>query len=506
MKKIVTLCLTAGMLLGVATGASAIDFKAKGQWVMGFGMLDTYYQGHNGSDTFAAMQRIRLQIDAVASETLSGTVSFEMGDTTWGNVGSGGALGADGRIVELRNAYIDWYVPNTELSIRMGIQPLTMPNVAGGSAILDDMVAGVVASYRINDMASIGFAWARPYNDNWVSEDDDNPSNYLDNLDLFTVFVPLKGDGWKITPWALGGMIGRNVPLSVGGASAGYATAGIVPSFVGKGATFANGVGLGDAVYDAVEDSGYATALFFGLPMGFTFGGGWNIELDLNYGSITGLGDAKDVTFANGGHLHTTDISLDRRGWLAKALVEYKMDWGTPGLFGWYGSGDDGDIDNGSEMMPYFSAVGNFTSFMGDGNELGYSYWTGGDNNGYDQMLSYSGTWGVGLHIKDMSFIEDLSHTFRVAYWRGTNDPDMAKYVGNAFSNVGGNGTIYLTTNDYMLEFNLDTTYEIYENLDAIVQLGYIINGVDGETWDKYDGDHDKRDGYKAGIFFNYSF
>ena len=36
MKKLMTLALAAGMLLGAATGASAIDFKAKGQWLMGF--------------------------------------------------------------------------------------------------------------------------------------------------------------------------------------------------------------------------------------------------------------------------------------------------------------------------------------------------------------------------------------------------------------------------------------------------------------------------------------
>ena len=34
MKRICTLLLAASMLLGVATGASAIDFKAKGQWLM----------------------------------------------------------------------------------------------------------------------------------------------------------------------------------------------------------------------------------------------------------------------------------------------------------------------------------------------------------------------------------------------------------------------------------------------------------------------------------------
>ena len=98
------------------------------------------------------MQRLRLQLDAVASESLSGTVYFEIGDTTWGQNSSGGALGADSNsVVELKNAYIDWMVPNTALKFRMGIQTITMPNVAGGSAVLDDDAAGIVANYQFNE-------------------------------------------------------------------------------------------------------------------------------------------------------------------------------------------------------------------------------------------------------------------------------------------------------------------------------------------------------------------
>jgi len=165
MKKLMTLALAAGMLLGAATGASAIDFKAKGQWLMGFAAGDgalvshkkaakanNYNKATNTDDTFSAMQRLRLQLDAVASESLSGTVYFEIGDTTWGQNSSGGALGADSNsVVELKNAYIDWMVPNTDLKFRMGIQNIAMPNVAGGSAVLDDDVAGIVANYQFNE-------------------------------------------------------------------------------------------------------------------------------------------------------------------------------------------------------------------------------------------------------------------------------------------------------------------------------------------------------------------
>ena len=108
MKKIATLLLAAGLVFGAATGVSAIDFKAKGQWIMSFdyGQNHAFTGGNgrtgngNGEDEFEARQRVRLQLDAVASEALSGTVFFEIGDQLWGrangiaNRGAGGALGA----------------------------------------------------------------------------------------------------------------------------------------------------------------------------------------------------------------------------------------------------------------------------------------------------------------------------------------------------------------------------------------------------------------------------
>ena len=127
MKKLMTLALAAAMMLGAATGASAIDFKAKGQWIMSFdygqhGDFRSNQDGRPGfgkksEDEFEARQRVRLQLDAVASEALSGTVFFEIGDQVWGQNDNGGALGADGKVVELKRAYIDWMVPQTGVHI-----------------------------------------------------------------------------------------------------------------------------------------------------------------------------------------------------------------------------------------------------------------------------------------------------------------------------------------------------------------------------------------------------
>ena len=231
-----------------------------------------------------------------------------------------------------------------------------------------------------------------------------------------------------------------------------------------------------------------------------------HIEFDINYGYSEAMG-RYDVLKRG---VESVRASTGRQGWLAKALVEYKLDWGVPGIFGWYASGDDGNVKNGSERMPSIAGAGNFTSFVGDGN-LSWSPVA----NGCDWSMSYAGTWGIGAQLKDMSFIENVSHTFRLAYWGGTNATSMVKYMKDASSwqaGYGGDGP-YLTTNDGLLEFNLVNTWQAYEHLSVNLELGYVANMIDKDTWKKAgynngagNGSFDKQDAWKAQVVFQYSF
>ena len=233
-----------------------------------------------------------------------------------------------------------------------------------------------------------------------------------------------------------------------------------------------------------------------------------NIEIDLNYGFVEEMGRFDIIKRGNEGDI--VRGSTQRQGWLAKALVEYKLEWGAPGIFGWYASGDDGNVKNGSERLPSIAGAGNFTSFIGDGNLAWGSF-----DDSCDWAMTYSGTWGVGLQLRDMSFIEDLTHTFRVAYWGGTNSPSMVKYMESASSwreGYGGDGP-YLTTNDGLLEFNLVNQWQMYENLELNLELGYIVNMMDQDTWQKAgyyggtgNGSFEKQDAWKAQLTFAYSF
>ena len=503
MKKLMTLALAAAMMLGAATGANAIDFKAKGQWIMSFdyGMHGNFGESKakNNSgfgkheDEFEARQRVRLQLDAVASEALSGTVFFEMGDQIWGQDSTGGALGADGRVVELKRAYIDWMVPQTDLKVRMGIQGLALPSfTTNASQIFDDDVAAVSLNYQFNENVGLTAFWARPYNDNagYYRNSDflhkgSQYGNYMDNMDMFAVLLPLTFDGVKVTPWVMYAAMGPgmfdNFEKAPGNAW-GRASAGMISGF--KGTDW--------------NDS-YGNAFWAGVTGEVTYWDPFRIAWDVNYGSAS-----------------YEDQKMNREGWLASLLLEYKLDWATPGIYGWYGSGDDSNPKNGSERMPVVSANGNngFSNFAFNGNPYIAREGVLGTN--------MTGTWGIGARLKDVSFVEDLKHTLRVNFMGGTNAPKMAKYVShNSFkdsASVTQYGTsydpMYLTTDDYALEIGLTNTYKMYDNFTVMLDASYLALWLDDSrsTWGKNPmanfakGGDGVYDAWNVNLSFVYSF
>ena len=222
-KRLTTLLLAAGLILGVASSAEAIEFKAKGIWISMFeyggggNFVKEDRQGRNvtgwgrwGEDEFEAKTRVRLQLDAVASENLSGTVYFEMGAFAWGRADKGGALGGDGTIVKIKSAYMDWAIPGTKIKTRMGLQRIHLPDYSSeASQVFDGDVTGVSVNVPVSDNFGVTAFWARPFNDNWGGAED-RPANYLDNVDLFALTVPMTFEGARITPWAMLGIVGEN--------------------------------------------------------------------------------------------------------------------------------------------------------------------------------------------------------------------------------------------------------------------------------------------------------
>ena len=463
MKTRVLSCLLALFLctLLVPGQARSIDFKIKGQWLMAFdygqngnftgGRGQTGFDGK--TDEFNASQRLRLQLDAAASENLSGRIYIEIGKLTWGS-DLGGALGTDATIVKVKQAFIDWAVPNTSFRVRMGLQNVALPGFTMGNQVLVEDIAGITANWGITPNLGITVFWVRPLNDNMGS---DGRDNYLDNVDAFGLTLPITLDGAKITPWGMYAAVGNGAFDETRRSSRYGIEAGTAKNFA---AGMVSGFGTDK------PGSFYANAFWAGITGELTFWEPLRLAWDFTYGS---------VDYGNS--------EWNRRGWLASLLLEYRLDWGIPGLYGWYGSGDDNSSHNGSERLPSISANNlnnGFSNFAFNGNPY----------IPRDNVLSYnmSGTWGIGARLKDVCFLDDVKHTLRVNLMGGTNSSGMVEdgfiaHANDGFYGVAGLDPIYMTFQDYALEIGLTTSWKMYENFTIMLDASYLALWLRNDVW-----------------------
>ena len=420
MKRIITLLLVGLFSMGCLATANAesnIDVKVKGQWDFSYGFVFNSKFDKNGGrdnvrndDNTFAIQRIRTQVNFIISENLQAVLQFEIGDVFWGRGNgasglssngrsSGGQLGADGVNVETKHAYLDWMVPETGLHIRMGLQNLTLPSVLGSNVFNED-VAAVVANYKFNSMFGITAFWARPYD--YYRNDGTTPAtqggharSIDDEVDAFGLIAPITLDGATITPWVMYASVGAGSGMydDNGGASKAF---GGTLGFDSQG----NNTSSAPAWWiGTVAEVNMFDPLTFGVEFIYGYLGRNDV-----FGANTAAAGAAPVY---------PKAEVSTHGWYLAATLDYKLDWGTPGIFGWYASGDDADDWGGSKhrlgRLPTVRPDQNYTSFGFDGG-IGIApdeYLMGWNN---------AGTWGLGIQIEDMSFIKDLSHTIRFVY------------------------------------------------------------------------------------------
>lgn len=493
MKRLITLLLAAGLVCSAASVASAADIKAKGVWDFAFQYNDSSFTKGDTSDSFDAKQRFRTQIDIIASENLKGVLFLEIGDTNWGKGSQGGSLGTDGIAVEVRYSYVDWAVPNTDIRFRVGLQPFVMPGFVAGSAVLDGDGAGITASYDFSPNVGANLFWLRAENDNntYINKHGfaDNQNNALDFVGLT---LPLTFDGAKVTPWGMYGFVGSRSLSGDARGDINDARDGMLPVLPGSLQSL-------NRNFDTNKSRG--NAWWGGITGELTMFNPFRLAGDFNYGSVDMGSTASLGTYP--GSTSNKSIDLKRSGWLLTALAEYKLDMMTPGLLLWYGSGDNSNPYDGSERMPVVDGGWSGSSFGFDG---GY----GIDS---DNVLATSptGTWGVALRLKDITFIEDLTHSFQVGYYRGTNDKNMPKNAGmrtvhTSYTDTGGlEGSTYLTEKDAAWEVTFDSQYQVYQDLTLALELGYLRLDLNDGVWGSIINNTEDN-AYKVALNMRYAF
>lgn len=486
MKRIVTLLLAAGLVLGAAAGSQAADIKAKGTWQNNLSWADRAAKAHDSTDNFRASTRLRTQIDVIASENLKGVVFFEIGHQNWGE--GGAALGTDGKDVKVRYSYVDWVIPQTSAQVRVGLQPFGVPTFAVPMAVLDTDGAGITVSGQFTENVGAALFWLRPYNQY------DSADKVHDAMDVVGLTVPLTFDGVKVTPFAMYSQIGKDAQFGGGANNRNGVANGLLPA--GATTMYKTGVAeypwLNDPQASALsttnDDHGHAW--WAGITGELTLFDPFRIAADFAYGSV----DMGEGIYSSG-----KSFDLKRAGWYAALSADYKMDFMTPGLVGWYASGDDENMYDGSERMPVIDSDVALTSYGFDGG----TYNRSGNFNG----TSLAGTWGILAELKDISFIEDLTHVVRFGYVQGTNHTAMvtnkATGIKNELGMTGVGNDLYLTTKDGLWEVNIDSQYKIYKDLTLAVELGYINLDYDESIWGN---DTYNENNFKAAMSLNYKF
>ncbi len=416
MKKLTTLVLAAGLVVSAFAGsASAGEFKPVLQFAEEFSYGDA---GTNDQlENFNAVTRIRFGFDYVASEDLSATILFQYGGYHWGTFEPDN----DGEAhLKMRLAYIDWTLPSTDVKVRMGRQAVVAPSYAFGSPVLDSRADAISINGNVNENISLGLAWMRA--DRNLRNDKDVITRYnygYDTTDALMLNAEFAYDGFKVAPWAVYAHKQHG------------AESGITQHFN------IDGVNADADLYII----GASAELNMFDPFVFAVDALYN---NIKYHNMAPLAeDSYDAFYV-------------------AAKASYKLSNGVASLGGWYSTGSDRENnDNGFVVLDGgFSA----SSVLFDGNIVGSDPYT--NVMGSDSPF---GTWGVIAEYAGFSFLENLSHTARVLYIEGTNENQPNAY------NPGFGDSIELTEDDSAIEIDFDTTYQIYKNLSATLQLGYVF-------------------------------
>ncbi|MGE4551637.1 MAG: outer membrane homotrimeric porin [Desulfovibrionaceae bacterium] len=478
MKKLMVLAILGAFCLGLAGTASAIvDVKATGDWQIaaiwrdGFNMRDI--DAGNTESDFDVWQRVRTYFQFIANENLKGVFGIEIGTANWG--GAAMPLGADQTgIIEVKHAYVDFTLPNTKVNVKAGLMPLALPSGAFGNAVLDDDVAAAVVSTPLFDHVGLLAGWARPY------QVADSTSAQDSELDMIFAAVPLTFDGVSVTPYLAYAYSGSDTLMNIVAAN-GYG--GIPGGLVSQNATQTKA----DDVSVWWGGAAFNVSLLdpFGIKGGFV------------YGDEDG------------------DQNLQRSGWEFDIALSYTgWDFVTPELYFVYTSGEDGnasDDDGGdSERLPTVStglAPGTFWTgkdFFGDARDVVSQ--SGAQCQSDDLTMGY---WALGLNLKDISFLEGLTHQVSIAYFEGTND----KNIGTAYTAAAGGygrGVRYthtLTEDDSLVEYSLLNRYKVYDQLTLALSLSYLDVSMDRDNWAEIaDGVADDKDAYKVLLGVQYKF
>lgn len=441
LRLLLAVLLLAAVWAAPAPGATTVevagDARVYGVFFANRNFTGWTEDGRQTEERLTLWQRLRVRSDFTANENLSFRFGLRIDDEAWG---AGYLTAANPQVaLEPYQAYLQLTWPDTRIRITAGYQPYSLPHseVFYDSIVLaaddgDQPSAALHVDVLINERVAVQAAFARLLAANRTYQP--ATTQNADAFDVAQLALPVTLEGFAATPWALVGVYGKACDPQ-GLFDAGLRAAGSYP---------------GGGAYPYANNQ---NAL-------------WWTGLTLTVNALDPFKWYFDAIF---GDAAPTDRMRDRRrGAFFDAGLTYSgLDWVLPGIFVWWGSGEDASLANGSERLPVITPKwGPGTSFLFTSDQ---------ELSNNTMGLDPTGTWGLAVSFRDIQFLEALKSRLTVAAVAGTSSPAGLR---KAVAASGGSGPYLvmgrnLAQGEWVLGCNWDHSYAITEQLNLILQTGF---------------------------------
>jgi hypothetical protein len=392
-------------------------------------------------------ERFRYYLQYGDPKTVRAVIGFEADSSDWGELraGSGsqsftggkmGTYTADTVQLEIKHAYLDFFVPNTPVEVIAGIQPW----VYGGRLLINNDGPGVTLAANFAPH-KISVGWLR-YHDN----------------NRFTYGVK---DGYLVD-WK---MVQQLFDVNVYGMYTNDLWSGWQSSYTQPW----------DVTSQTVARNFDDKIYYIGAAGGFR-PGNWEFFLQ-------GL-------YAGGKREFKTGTAVDDNDWAAwclEAMAKYKIGPGLAALVeGFYSTGNDADDQNKYKYFPVIEASEGRSIF---GNDRTVFFWMNAAQMGYyhNMQIDFSGMW-YGRAAFEYSPTAWLRFILNYLYIADTSKGNPGTFTdkvsGTSRTKVVNSpkGARQDKDEDFIgHEINLITTVNIYKNFVYNIGLYYFIAG---DVWD----------------------
>ncbi len=433
MKRIATGLFAVVLTVAMAVPAFAAELNVTGAYKVAFVYREGFMlESHGGYDHYFVHQNSNVAFNFKLDENTK--VVFDIGtpNSRWGaetGLKWGGDDSTNDRRLRLNYSYVDWKSQDWGLSARVGLQQFATPGFALGPVLMNWKVPAVNVTKTIGDVAAVNLAWIR-FNDNAGVNDNVAVD---DEFDMLYVGIPIRLEGMTFLPWGEYSMIGKGTE---------------------NGVFYRRAAGAVPALSYLSDD---ATMWHVGFTADLKFGDAF-VKFDSIYGATS-----SDLNFGGNDDANT-------KGYYAAIKAGMKMDFGTPTVALWYSSGnDEDDVKDGDYgLLPVLFNDGDPAFWPTSAGARAHGPMT----TGFLVTNTGIGTTGVALALENMSFVDKLFHTPRVAYWMGTSDEAVA-FNNNPLAGNIDKGSFF-SKKDRAYEVSFDSRYDFSKNLKIYVDLGLV--------------------------------